>query len=168
MNAQALPFLSAAAFGFLVWGLVFRRYAWPWMKERSLAEALEPVLYLHSFRFIGLAFIAPGVVGSGLNPTWARDVALGDVATAVLALIALALMRTRAFPLSVWAFGLWGSFDLLRAAALGPVYDVPPHLGATFFIPTVVVPLLVWTHAAVFALLLRSTMRLGSPAAGTR
>jgi hypothetical protein len=155
MNPQALPFIVAAAFGLVVWGLVVRRYVWPWMNVRSLRDAVEPVLYLHAFRFIGLAFIAPGVVGSGLDMTWARDAALGDVGAAVLALGALALIRTRAFPLALWAFNLWGSFDLLRAAALGPVYDVPPHLNATFFIPVVGVPLLAWTHVAVFARLLR-------------
>ncbi len=94
-------------------------------------------------------------MGSGLDPGWARDAALGDLGAAVLALVALLLIRTRAFPLAVWAFGLWGSFDLLRAAALGPVYDVPPHLGAAFFIPILGVPLLAWTHVAMFAKLLR-------------
>ncbi len=159
MNAQALPFITAVAFGLLVWGLVIRRYLWPWVKLQDLREAAEPLLYLHAFRFIGLGFIAPGVVGDKLDPAWAMGAAWGDVAAAVLALLALAGRSTGAFQILLWIFNLWGIFDLLRAAALGPVYDVPPSLHATFFIPVLGVPLLLWTHAVIFWLLLRRGKR---------
>ena len=155
MNAQALPFLIAAFFGLVVWGLVVRRYLWPWAKSKDLPTAAEPLLYLHAFRFIGLGFIAPGVADAGLNPAWSHPAAWGDLGSAVLALICLALRSHRVFPLVLWLFNLWGLFDLLRAAALGPVYDVPPLLHATFFIPVLGVPLLFWTHIVLFALLTR-------------
>ena len=45
--------------------------------------------------------------------------------------------------------------DLLRAAALGPVYDVVGNLHAAYFIPILGVPLLLWTHLLLLGLLLR-------------
>lgn len=113
-------------------------------------------LYLHLFRFIGLAFIAPGVVGPGLDPRWAGAAAYGDLGAALLAGVALllsghgVLLRT-----ALWAFSLWGSVDRLRALALGPRYDVPANLHAAYFIPVLGVPLLLWTHGLLFMLLLR-------------
>jgi hypothetical protein len=71
-------------------------------------------------------------------------------------LLALAVRSTRIFPFVLWLFNLWGMFDLLRAAALGPIYNVPPYLHATFFIPILGVPLLLWTHIVLITLLVRT------------
>ena len=159
MNPEARPFLIAVVFGLAVWGLVVRRYLWPWAKSQDLRTAAEPLLYLHAFRYIGLAFIAPGVTGNGINPAWTNGAAWGDVAAATLALLSLALRSSRIFPWMLWIFNLWGVFDLVRAAALGPVYNVPPELHAAFFIPSLGVPLLFWTHIVLLALLVRRSSK---------
>jgi hypothetical protein len=49
------------AFSFIAWAIVTVRYVWPVLRLRSRAEALRPLLMLHSFRFVGLAFLVPGV-----------------------------------------------------------------------------------------------------------
>jgi hypothetical protein len=51
-----LWFFGSIAFSFIAWGIVTARYIWPELRLRQRAEALQPVLILHSFRFIGLAF----------------------------------------------------------------------------------------------------------------
>ena len=51
-----LWFFGSIAFSFIAWGIVTARYIWPELRLRQRAEALRPVLILHSFRFIGLAF----------------------------------------------------------------------------------------------------------------
>ena len=61
MSAQ-IVFGISVAFSFLAWGLVTRKYIWPPLRDRSLPDALEPILLFHSFRFAGLAFVIPGVV----------------------------------------------------------------------------------------------------------
>ena len=155
MNPLALPFVVAAAFGLLVWGLITRRYLWPNVSSKPLAQACEPILYLHAFRYLGLSFIAQSVVASDLPPLWAQGAALGDVTAAILALLALATLKTSWNKVFLWVFNVVGFLDLLRASALGPVYDVPAHLGATFFIPVFFVPLLIWTHVMLFVLLMR-------------
>src|SRR5882724_6080730 len=77
------------AFSFIAWGLVAARYIWPQLRLRQRADALRPLLILHSFRFMGLAFLVPGVVSPDLPPAFAHSAAYGDLAAAILALLAL-------------------------------------------------------------------------------
>ena len=157
MNPQALPFISSALLGFIAWGLVTHRYIWPKLKGLSLQNAAEPILYLHLFRYIGLSFIAEGVASSELNPAWSLGAAYGDLIAAILALLVLGFRKTTFFKALLWVFNIVGTADFLRDFILGPIYDVAPHLGATFFIPVFVVPLLFWTHVILFVLLLRNS-----------
>jgi len=160
---QALFGLSVAL-GFLAWGIVAARYLWPYLRTQPRADALRPLLILHSFRFIGLAFLIPGVVAPDLSAAFARPAAYGDLVAAVLALLALAFLRSRwGMPL-VWVFNLWGTADLLYAFYQGnSVGFAPGQLGATYFIPTVIVPLLLITHGLMFRLLLQGEDVRASP-----
>ena len=47
----------------------------PELRLRQRAEALQPLLILHSFRFIGLAFLVPGVVSTDLPTAFAHSAA---------------------------------------------------------------------------------------------
>ena len=55
----------------------------------------------------------------------------------------------------VWIFNVVGTVDLLNAVFQGMRFVPIEHFGAAFFIPAVIVPLLLVTHAIVFWLLLR-------------
>jgi len=64
----------------------------------------------------------------------------------------------------VWVFNLWGTADLLYAFYQGnAVGFAPGQLGAAYFIPTVIVPLLLITHGLMFRLLLRGEDVRASP-----
>jgi hypothetical protein len=154
---QAL-FGISIALSFLAWGIIAARYLWPALHKQPRANALRPLLLLHSFRFIGLAFLVPGVVSPDLPDGFARPAAYGDLIAAALALLALAGLQSRLGIGLVWVFNLWGSADLLYAYYQGRVgVGVEPgQLGAAYFIPTVVVPLLLITHGLVFRLLLHA------------
>jgi hypothetical protein len=89
MPSPAL-FGISAAFGLVVWGAVARQYIWPALKELPSPENLKPILLLHGFRFLGLAFVVPGVVSPELPAAFAQPVAYGDFIAAILALLALA------------------------------------------------------------------------------
>ena len=107
MPPQAL-FGISVALGFLAWGIVAARYLWPYLPSQPRIDALRPLLVLHSFRFVGLAFLVPGVVAPELSAAFARPAAYGDLIAAILALLALAsLQRSLGMPL-VWVFNLWG------------------------------------------------------------
>lgn len=77
--------------------------------------------------------------------------------TCVLALLAIATLRSRLGIIIVWVFNIVGTLDLLnafyQANRLG-VGIAPGLQGAAYFIPTVLVPLLLVTHTLVFRLLL--------------
>ncbi len=157
MSSQAL-FGVNVAFSFVVWAIVARQYIWPALRSRPRADALRPLLLLHAFRFVGLAFLVPGVVSPDLPTAFARPAAYGDLATATLALLAITVLRTRLGIILVWAFNILGSADLLHAFYEGNrtgVGRAPGLQGAAYFIPTVLVPLLLITHGLVFRLLLR-------------
>jgi hypothetical protein len=144
------------AFSFIAWGIVTARYVWPELRLRPRAEALRPLLMLHSFRFIGLAFLVPGVVSPDLPSTFARAAAYGDIVAAILALLALISLPNAAGLVMAWIFSVWGSADLLNAFyQANHAGLVPGQLGATYFIPTVVVPLLLITHGLTLRVLLQ-------------
>jgi hypothetical protein len=149
-------FGTSVILGFVVWGVVTWRYIWPELRRRPLTDALHPILLMHSFRFIGLAFLVPGVVSPDLPIEFARPAAYGDLATGIVALLALATLPSRLGMILVWAFNLLGSADLLNAFYQGNRTQLDPGLqGSMYFVPTVWVPLLLITHGLVFRLLLR-------------
>jgi hypothetical protein len=151
-----LCFFVSIAFGFIAWGIVATRYIWPKLRLLRRAEALRPLLILHSFRFIGLAFLVPGVVSPELPPAFAHSAAYGDLVAATLALLSLASLPRGAGVVIAWIFNLWGSADLLNAFyQANDAGLMAGQLGATYFIPTLVVPLLLITHGLAFRILLR-------------
>lgn len=151
-----LYFFVSVAFGLIAWGIVAIRYIWPELRFRQRADALRPLLTLHSFRFLGLAFLVPGVVSPDLPSAFARSAAYGDIIAATLALLSLLSLSSRAGVLIAWIFNLWGTVDLLNA--FYQAYHtglLPGQLGAAYFIPTLVVPLLLTTHGLAFRILLQ-------------
>jgi hypothetical protein len=155
MTAQ-LCFFVSIAFSLVAWGIVAARYFWPELRLRQRPEALQPLLILHSFRFIGLAFLVPGVVSPDLPLAFARSAAYGDIAAATLALLSLLLLPGRSGIVMVWIFNVWGSIDLLNAFYQANHAGLSAgQLGATYFIPTVAVPLLLITHAVAFRILVQ-------------
>ena len=143
---------------FISWGIIAKRYIWPALRRVPRNDALRPLLLLHTFRFVGLAFLIPGVVSPDLPIAFARPAAYGDLTTSIFALLAIATLGSSLGIVLVWAFNILGSADLLYAFYEGNrvALDSAPGLqGAAYFIPTVLVPLLLTTHVLVFLLLLK-------------
>ena len=145
--------------GYVAWLLCFRVYLFPKLKSMDQVAAQRAIATLHSFRFFGLVFILPGVVGSNLPAGFAPFAAYWDLATGVLAMLALFTIRIRPlFWLFVAAFNFVGIVDLILDYYHATRLDVPAvagQLGAAYFIPVIYVPLLMITHVTAFYLLLR-------------
>lgn len=156
--ATLIPFAVSVTFGLLAWGAVMLHYVWPRLRDLTPQVAARPLLHLHLFRFMGLAFIIPGVSGLHLTPEFATPAAYGDLVSMGLAWLALLTTTSRYSRLTLWTFNVWGFADLLFAFYQGTigVGIEPAELGATWFIPTVFVPLLMWTHVLMLAKLLVS------------
>ena len=149
---------------FVAFGRVFQLYIWPRLLDLPRDAALSLLVAPHMFRFVGLSFLAPGVVGPTMVPAFANPAAYGDLAATVLAVIASFALTARArWALGVvWLLNLEGTIDLLFAYYQGVVgIHLPPgSLGATFYVPTVIVPPLLVTHLAMFRLLLRGPRKI--------
>jgi hypothetical protein len=155
-----LLFQLQLGLGYVAWLLCFRVYVWPRLKAMDPFEAQRAIATLHSFRFFGLVFVLPGVVGANLPAGFAGPAAFGDLATGVLAMLALLTARIPAlFWLFVVAFNVVGVTDLIVDYYHAIQSDLPAHaaeLGAMYAIPIIFVPLLMITHVTAFYLLLRS------------
>ena len=156
MPQQMIWFFVSIAFSFIAWGIVTARYIWPELRLLPKVEALRPLLILHTFRFIGLAFLVPGVVSPDLPSAFAHSAAYGDIIAAILALLSLLLLSSAGGVAAAWIFNLWGSVDILNAFyQANHAGLLAGQLGAAFFLPTVVVPLLLITHGLAFRILLQ-------------
>lgn len=138
---------------FVSYTLAFRWYAKPKLEQADFATAMKPLLLLHSTRFIGLMFLIPGVTAEALDPRFAWPAAYGDLLAAALALVALFSLNapSRIAIALVALFNVVGFLDLINAVVRGLAYTPDGALGAAFWIPMVIVPLLIVTHIYIFA-----------------
>jgi hypothetical protein len=141
-------------FSLLVLGLLAKWVLAPWLAKQSQGEALFWLTLPHAFRYIGMVFLVPGVVAQPLPDNFAIPAAYGDLAAAVLAVLALVLLRNKwkgAIGM-VWLFNIVGTVDLLNALRH---VDVAPKFGAAWYIPTMLVPVLLVTHFMIFTRLFK-------------
>lgn len=155
----AIIFTLHLGLGYAPWLLCFRAYVWPRLRSMDAIAAHRAIATLHSFRFFGLVFLVPGVVGPHLPAGFATFAAYGDLATGVLAMLALLAIRTRPlFWLFTVAFNVVGVVDLVGDYYHGVTLNLPAlsgELGAAYAIPVLYVPLLMITHGAAFYLMVR-------------
>ena len=156
-------------FGYVAWLLCFGAYILPRLRSMERFDAHRVIATLHSFRFFGLVFLLPGVVGANLPTGFATAAAYGDFTTGVLAMLALATVRVRPlFWAFVVAFNLIGAADLLVAYYNATIAGLPAmagQLGAVYAIPVLYVPILMMTHVVALYWLFRS-QRTAVPALG--
>jgi len=159
MPTQAL-FQIQLVLGYVTWLLCFGAYGLPWLRSMDRVAAHRAIATLHSFRFFGLVFIVPGVVSPDLPSQFTVFAAYGDLATGLLAMLALMTVR---LPLLFWcfvvAFNVVGATDIIVDYVHAVEIDLPSQagaLGATYVIPIIYVPALMISHAAAFYLLWRS------------
>jgi hypothetical protein len=145
--------------GYVAWLLCFSVYILPKLRSMDRFEAHRAIATLHSFRFFGLVFILPGVVGPHLPSGFATSAALGDFAAGVLALLALLTARLRpVFWMFIVAFNLVGVGDLILGYYDAIHVGLPAmagELGSAYAIPILYVPLLMITHLVALFWLVR-------------
>jgi len=141
----------------LVFGIAARLYVWPRLGQRPLRDVLLPILLLHSFRHIGLMFLADGATRPGMPVQFAGPAAIGDLVAAALAVVAIPAVAAAvriAKPL-VWLFNATGTVDLIAAIALATTFDAGPYMGSAYWIPAFWVPALLVSHWITFEVLVK-------------
>ena len=141
---------------FVFW-VAAKLYVLPKLQNYEARTLLLPILLLHSLRHLGLMFLTSGATYRGVPSQFTYPAAYGDLITAVLAMIAIPAVATRArsAKLLVWLFNVVGSLDLFDAITLATVYDAAPFMGPAYWIPAFWVPALLVTHYLAFLILLR-------------
>ncbi len=139
-------------FSFTAYGLIARWYALPALRTLSKESALIILALPHTFRYIGLTFLIPGVTAAPLNPSFSQPAAYGDLLAAVLAFVAIFSLRSKASwsGAATWLFNIVGTIDLITAVSIGTFVNQTTSMGATFYIPAVIVPFLLVSHALIF------------------
>ena len=141
----------------VAYALLARWYVAPRLSRLPVEVALVPLLWVHAFRIIGGSILAPGAVGPGVPTAFREMVGYGDIATAVLALLALIALLVhipRALAV-VWLCVTVGMFDTINAVIQSIRYNVFTHaIGVNWVIVTMYVPaLLVTSYLIVMRLL---------------
>jgi hypothetical protein len=122
--------------------------------------ALAPVLWVHAFRIVGGTILAPGAVAASVPAEFRTMIGFGDLATAVLALVALVALRFRlsAAIALVWLCLGVGLLDTVNAIIQSMRFSVfNDALGVNWVIVTMYVPALLVSSVLIFIQLRRSS-----------
>src|SRR5438132_13052069 len=79
----------------VAYSLIAFWYVAPRLSRLPMELALVPLLWVHAFRTVGGTILGPGAVAAGVPTEFRTMIGFGDLITALLALIALAALRTR-------------------------------------------------------------------------
>jgi hypothetical protein len=144
-------------FSTLIFWIAARLYLLPRLQDLSPRSVLLPILLLHTFRHLGMMFLAPGAVYAGIPMAFAYPAAFGDLVAALLALLAIpaVAMNWKSARLLVWIFSIEGTLDLVAAIVLATAYGAHAFMGPAYWIPAFWVPALLVTHYIAFVILLK-------------
>ncbi|HEV2237951.1 MAG TPA: hypothetical protein VGR57_14925, partial [Ktedonobacterales bacterium] len=161
-----LIFAAQATLSLLTFGLIARWVIYPRLRERSLRDALTPLLLFETLRTVGLVVFVPGLTDGTLSTGFTIPEAVGDQLAVALAFVALVAVRSgwRAAPALVWLFTIEGLADFVNATVQGLRFNIPAHMGPAWVIPTYGVPAFAAVHLTVIALLLNGARRARQPA----
>lgn len=153
MNILTVNLLSST----LVFWIAARLYLLPRLPNLEPRTVLLPILLLHSFRHLGLMFLAPGAAYPGIPMSFAYPAAFGDLLAALLALAAIpaVAMQLKSARVLVWLFTVEGTLDLVVAITLATIHGADSFMGPAYWIPAFWVPALLVTHYVTFVVLLR-------------
>jgi hypothetical protein len=145
-------------FSLVAYALIAWWYGAPRLARLPREVALVPLVWIHAFRIVGGTILAPGAVDSAVPSDFRTMIGLGDMATAVVALLALIALRFRvqgAIAL-VWLCLTVGLLDTANAIIQSMRYSVFTHgLGVNWVIVTSYVPALLVSSVLIFIQLRR-------------
>jgi hypothetical protein len=163
---------TSTAVSFATWGLLLW-IAWPWLAEGGFKRIFTVLAGVHLFRWIGLVALNPTHVDAqllGLPHFYLQQVAYGDLAANVLAIVAIVAVRGgwASATFWAWAFIIVGTADTANA---GPNFIMAirddAHVGALGWLILVgYVPAIILTEITLIVQLVRRTF--GSTQRATR
>ncbi len=144
---------SLVAFALIAWW-----YVAPRLSRLPREVALVPLVWIHAFRIVGGTILAPGAVDAAVPSDFRTMIGYGDMATAVVALLALIALRRR-MPVAialVWLGLTVGLLDTVNAIIQSMRYSAFTYgLGVNWVIVTMYVPALLVSSVLIFIQLRR-------------
>jgi hypothetical protein len=153
----------------LVFSLLGKWYAWPFLCALPFTHALLLLLVPFLPRYLGLMSLVPGVVDPAVTQSaFAFYQAYGDFLAFLLALAAFILVRLRQSQALrvVWVFNIFGSLEFLHSVLRGSLAGTGGSLGAFWYIPVCYVPLGLELHYLIFLLLVKRSREYTPRTAG--
>ena len=150
---------SLAAYALIAWW-----YVSPRLSRIPREMALVPLVWIHAFRIVGGTILAPGAVDASVPADFRTMIGYGDMATALLAVLALIALRLRwrAAIALVWVCIAVGLLDTVNAIIESMRYSVFNYpLGVNWVIVTSYVPALLVSSVLIFIHLRRPRASAG-------
>ena len=145
-------------FSLIAYALIGWWYVAPRLSRLPRELALVPLVWIHAFRIVGGTILAPGAVDAAVPGDFRTMIGYGDMATAVVALLALIALRRR-MPVAialVWLVLTVGLLDTVNAIIQSMRYSVFTYgLGVNWVIVTMYVPALLVSSLLIFIQLRR-------------
>lgn len=141
----------------LSWSVLAALFVLPRLRTLPDDDALAIAIVPQMFRVLGLGLLVPQL-SPGMLYSFAVPTAVGDSLTAVLALASVVTLRRR-HPIGrklAWACTIVGIVDLAVALPHAAAIGAAQFLAAQWFVPTVIVPLMIVSHVVAFLMLQRS------------
>tara|TARA_Y100000588_G_scaffold297194_1_gene317861 strand:- start:903 stop:1283 length:381 start_codon:yes stop_codon:yes gene_type:complete len=121
----------------VIFALVAKWYISPALDKRSMEDALVPLFLVHTLRYLPSSGFAPGPLDPEIPMEAMSQIAYGDVASALLALVAVLLLRLRwSGAIAVaWVVNILMSLDWLNATMLAASNELVTYrMGVNWYI----------------------------------
>ncbi len=153
--------LGQFSIALVIYSVIAAWYVWPRLRTLAWQDALVPLLLLVSFRYLGLIFLLPQVIGAELPVIFALPVAVGDLATGLLALGAAVRLRGRRSggQALAWLANVLGILDFAYGYSVGIALQIP--LGSAYYLPALFNPAMVVAHFLITRLLVQKEAAAG-------
>ena len=151
-------------FSMVLFVLVAKWYISPALNKLPVNSALVPLFLVHGLRYLPSSAFAPGQIDPHVPTSAMSTIAYGDLASAVLALVAALFMYYRLSGAIViaWIVNIVTSLDWLNGgfvAASNQLVTYP--MGGNWYIINYYVPVIGIIHVMIFARLLKERKALG-------
>jgi hypothetical protein len=157
MNPQLL-FGIQFALSLLISGLVAKWYIAPALNKLPMQAALVPLFLVHTLRYLPSSGFAPGQVDPNIPMDAMAGIAYGDLASALLALIAVVFLQSgwRGAITVAWVVNVITSLDWLNAGYLAASSRMVTYaMGGNWYIISYYVPVIGVIHVMIFARLFK-------------
>ena len=145
-------------FSLVLFSLVATWYISPFLNTFPVRTALVPLFLVHALRYLPSSAFAPGQVAPTVPMDAMKVIAYGDLASAVLAIVAAVFLyyRWRGALVVAWIVNIVTSLDWVYASYVAASNELVTYpMGGNWYIINYYVPFIGVVHVMIFTRLLR-------------